>query len=39
MIAQKSATLVTSLNANGLVGNILAARKATKSNIIVIADG
>jgi hypothetical protein len=36
MIAQKSATLVTSLNANDLVGNIQATRKATKSYIIVI---
>jgi hypothetical protein len=37
MFARKSATLVTFLNANGLVGNISATRKATKSYIIVIA--
>jgi hypothetical protein len=36
MIAPKSATLVTSFNASGLVGNISATRKATKSYIIVI---
>jgi hypothetical protein len=39
MIARKSATLVTSLNTNCLVGNISATRKATKSYIIVIGAG
>jgi hypothetical protein len=39
MIAQKSATSATSLNGNGLVGNISATKKATKSYIIVNGGG
>jgi hypothetical protein len=36
MIAQKSATLVTSLDTNHLIGNIQATKEATKSYVIVI---